>query len=110
MRLNENIRNLRQRKNLKQKELAELAGVSRVMLGKYERGQASPSTETLQKLAEILGVTIGYLLSGENGETANDFKDETLKNYLKEIDQLSEEEKEHVKFFLDAVIVKHYRK
>lgn len=110
MRLSDNIRNLRQRKNLKQEELAKKAGISRLMLGKYERGQASPSAETLQKLAVILGVSTDNLLDNNNTETSHDFKDKELTNYFKEIDEMSEEEKAHVKYILDAVIIKHYKK
>lgn len=109
MSLGDNIRNLRLRKNLKQDELAKKAGVSRLMLGKYERGKALPSAETLQKLAVILGVSTDILLNMDDSGTTHDLTDKELANYLKEIEQMSEEEKAHVKFLLDAVIIKHYR-
>lgn len=109
MGLGDNIRNLRLRKNLKQEELAKKAGVSRLMLGKYERGKALPSAETLQKLAVILGVSTDILLNTDDSGTTHDLTDKQLANYLKEIEQMSEEEKAHVKYLLDAVIIKHYR-
>ena len=109
MSLGDNIRNLRLRKNLKQDELAKKAGVSRLMLGKYERGKALPSAETLQKLAVILGVSTDSLLNMDDSGTMYDLTDKELAKYLKEIEQMSEEEKAHVKYLLDAVIIKHYK-
>jgi transcriptional regulator with XRE-family HTH domain len=105
MSLGDNIRNLRLRKNLKQDELAKKAGVSRLMLGKY----ALPSAETLQKLAVILGVSTDSLLNMDDSGTMYDLTDKELAKYLKEIEQMSEEEKAHVKYLLDAVIIKHYK-
>lgn len=48
------------RKTLKvtQLQLAELAGVSVNTLYKIERGQANPTMETLDKIADILGMEL----------------------------------------------------
>ena len=50
----------RRRKELKitQPHLAELAQVSTNTLYKLERGQANPSLEVLNKLAEVLGMEL----------------------------------------------------
>ena len=60
------LRELRQEKGLKQKELASVAGVSVNMISLLERGRRSPSTETVVRLAKSLGVTADYLL-GHSG-------------------------------------------
>lgn len=62
-----------QRKNcgMSQEKLAELMGVSRQAVTKWESGQSAPSTKNLFQLAEILGVTVDMLLDngGQSSET-----------------------------------------
>jgi len=48
--------------------LSERSGVSRGMISKIERGQASPSAEVLGKLAEALGQSISQLVGGVRGD------------------------------------------
>ncbi len=60
----ENIRRIRIRKGLSQKELAEKAGMTNVLLNNYEHGLRNPKAETLQRIAEALGV-IPEVLQGE---------------------------------------------
>lgn len=42
-----------------QQHLAELAGVSVNTLYKIERGQANPTLETLNRIADVLGMELG---------------------------------------------------
>lgn len=53
----------RKRLGLSQAVLASECGVSREMWGKYERGQASPNCEVMEKLAG-LGINVLYILTG----------------------------------------------
>ena len=48
------ISDLREQKGWAQKDLAEKSGISRVMIGKYERGEAVPSIEAAKKIADAL--------------------------------------------------------
>jgi transcriptional regulator with XRE-family HTH domain len=99
------IKVLRLEKRYKQEDLAARIGVSRLMLGKYERNKATPSADTLQKVAQVLEVSTDYLLSDEDdNETSPNFGDKTLRKYFEEIDKMSDEERGHVKFILDAVL------
>lgn len=59
------IYELRKEKNLSQKELGALLGVSNKAVSKWETGVAIPKTETLIKLASVLGVSSEELLSGK---------------------------------------------
>lgn len=105
MSIGEKIKSLRQEKRFKQEDLAKKIGISRLMLGKYERGQATPSADTLQKLAQILNVSTDYLLSAdEKEETLSGFRDKALQSYFEAIDKMNNEERNHVKFILDAVV------
>ena len=49
-----NIKNLRKRKGLTQKQLAEMCDLSESMISNLESGKKLPSFETLLKLAEAL--------------------------------------------------------
>ncbi|UXE67997.1 MAG: helix-turn-helix transcriptional regulator [Chryseotalea sp. WA131a] len=59
------ILRLRDSRGLTQTALAELCGVSRVMIGKYERDESLPSIEAAKKIADALGVSIDRLVDEE---------------------------------------------
>ena len=56
------IATLRDKKGFSQTELADKSGVSRVMIGKYERGEAIPSIDAAKKIADALEVSLDYLV------------------------------------------------
>ena len=58
----ENIRKLRKKKGLSQKDLAELSGFAQNSIGNYERGERSPTMETIIKIAESLEVGLNELV------------------------------------------------
>ena len=60
----------RRKKKLTQNQLAEIIGVSRITMNKWETGKSAPSVEMLLKLSEYFEVTTDYLLRKEepNGE------------------------------------------
>jgi len=60
--LGERIRQLRQRRDLSMAQLAELAGLSRQQIWKYETGRDQPHVQSLRRLADALGVTLEALL------------------------------------------------
>jgi XRE family transcriptional regulator, regulator of sulfur utilization len=62
-RLGNVIRMHRDRRGLSQEALAALADVDRSFLGEVERGEASPSLETLVKIANALGERLSALIS-----------------------------------------------
>lgn len=61
--IGDRIKEERQRLGLKQTEIAEKAGISREMWGKYERGIAIPGGEVLFSFAAA-GADIQYLMTG----------------------------------------------
>ena len=77
----ERIKNIRLEKNLKQSELADLAGISRVSIGNYERGSRNPNIIILNKIANALNVTIGELTGLTTAPLTND-EFMSLKNRL----------------------------
>ena len=61
MAVGERISELRKRKEISQEKLAEMVGVSRQAVTKWENGNANPDTENLIRLAEIFGVSLDEL-------------------------------------------------
>ena len=61
--LGKKIRELRQKKNLSQEELADLSGFHRTYIGMVERAEKNITLKNLEKLADALGIDIKELLS-----------------------------------------------
>lgn len=66
MTVGENIRKIRKEKGLTQKALGQLCNINESQIRRYELGlnNSNPKRETLQKIANALGVSI-YELTGE---------------------------------------------
>ena len=64
----ENIKRIRKTKKLSMERTAELAGVSRSMLGQIERGEANPSVAILGKIATALKVPAQVLMENDGFE------------------------------------------
>ena len=56
------IRNLREDRDLSQKQIAEILGMSQTGYSKYETGENDIPTHILIKLADFYGTSIDYLL------------------------------------------------
>ena len=65
MPISDRIKACRNNAKMSQEKLAELMGVSRQAVTKWEAGQSAPSTENLFKLAEIFGTTVDLLIAPE---------------------------------------------
>ena len=65
MALGERIKECRQNAGMSQEKVAELVGVSRQAVTKWEVNQSAPNTENLFKLAEIFGTTVDLLLDSD---------------------------------------------
>ena len=61
----ERIRSLRKAGGITQEELGEKAGLNYKFIGELERGRVNVSLDSLQKIAEALGVKTGDLFSME---------------------------------------------
>ncbi len=65
MSLGERIQNLRKENHHSQEELADMLGVSRQAISKWESNQAIPEVNNIIKLSEIYNVTADFLLMGK---------------------------------------------
>ena len=66
------IKHYRTLRNLTQKELAELSGISEIAIRKYESGERKAKLKTLYALSEVLNVPPPVLMSDFN-ELSNTF-------------------------------------
>ena len=64
-RLGERIEALRREKDMSQSALGEALGITAQAVSKWERGQSFPDLSRLDDLAQILEVSVAYLLTGE---------------------------------------------
>jgi transcriptional regulator with XRE-family HTH domain len=107
MNVGERIKELRSKKGWTQTDLANQVGITYVQVGRYEKQKAKPSSQVLQKIATALDTTIDFLMNGSSTEQAIDtINDKELLVLFSEIENLSDQDKEMIKFFLDAVITK----
>ena len=67
MSLGQRIRKRREILEITQQELAQALGMTPQYISAIEQGKYSPSLTALTKLAEELGVSVDYLLSGKEG-------------------------------------------
>lgn len=58
------IQQLRRESGLSQEELAEIAGVSRQAVSKWESGQSLPEIDRIIVLSDCFGVTTDYIIKG----------------------------------------------
>ncbi len=82
------IMNLRKDKNMTQKELADLLGVTDKAVSKWERGAGYPDISLLRPLADALGTTINELLEGETAPWDITNKPADITNALEYVGQL----------------------
>ena len=59
--IGKNIRFARLQRGLTQKQLGDLCGMADSAIRRYELGRGNPKRETLQRIANALNVTLGYL-------------------------------------------------
>ncbi|MCB9309310.1 MAG: helix-turn-helix transcriptional regulator [Lewinellaceae bacterium] len=97
------ITTLRKQKDWSQTELATKSGVSREMIGKYERGEAVPSIEAAKKIANAFDVSLDYLV----GQGINSKFDKKTVKRLQDINKVEAKDKEHVFAMLHAFLAKN---
>ena len=62
MTVGENIRRIRQERNLTQRQLGEMVGASEAYIRAYESGRRNPKPSSLEKIADALSVNPEVLI------------------------------------------------
>ena len=112
MNIGERIKSLRREKCLTQSELAEQAGISRVALGNYERGDRQPTIEFAAQIADVLNISMDYLLGKTDDPTPLNQKsdwipyEKTSKSFYEGFDTLTNEEKKEIESYMNYIIQK----
>ena len=99
------LKGLRKQRNWAQKELAAQVDIRFQQLNKYESGLNIPPAEMLVKLADALGVTVDFLLTGnpvEDSPLANS----RLFRRFKVLEALTTDDQETVIKVIDAIVAK----
>ncbi|NHM27964.1 helix-turn-helix transcriptional regulator [Desulfofundulus sp. TPOSR] len=103
----ERLKEARKKKNLLQKELATLLGVSRTTVTSWENGTRVPEFETLRRIADVLEVSVDYLLGRTDDPSPKPLEQKTekedpltdlLKRFEKETPTLSPSKKRWIWF------------
>ena len=90
---------LRKKKGLSQADLGKAEGTSGDIIGRYERDEVKPSIEVAVKIADMLEVSIDYLV----GKTSLELDKSTLKR-IEEASKLPVEARSQVYMVIDALI------
>ena len=62
MEIRDILKNLREKNNLTQEQLAERVQVTRQAISRWETGETQPNTDTLKLLSQVFDVSINTLL------------------------------------------------
>ncbi|MBU7318209.1 helix-turn-helix domain-containing protein [Paenibacillus oleatilyticus] len=68
MTFGERLKQSRNRKQMTQEQVAQKIGIDFTTISKYENDRSQPDNEVLQKLAQLYGVSIDWLLVGSLNE------------------------------------------
>lgn len=93
---------LRKKHGLSQADLAKKIDTSAPIIGRYERGEMSPSIEVAAKLAAALGVSLDYLLGVHDMPEL--MADKSMLDRWAALDALADSEQRRIIDTLDALL------
>ena len=91
----EKYRALLDKENKTSYQVSKEAGVTQTALSNWKAGRSTPTTKTLQKIADYFGVTVDYLISGKN-DSSEDVRETELpardeRDIAKDLDRIMSE-------------------
>jgi len=89
----------RKKKSISQEELAEKLNTKGPVIGRYERDEMKPSIEAAAKIADILDVSLDWLVGHTDLEL-----DKSMIQRIQEVSKMQPIEREQVFAMLDAFI------
>ncbi|MEN0056405.1 MAG: helix-turn-helix transcriptional regulator [Mucilaginibacter sp.] len=93
------LASIRKERKVSQSDLGIKAGVHANLIGRYERDEAIPSVEVASKIADALSVSLDYLVGKADKQV-----DQTLLDKVLSIQQLPDEDREHIMYSIDGLI------
>ncbi len=108
MSLGERIRELRQKHDFSQQQLAEKIGLAKTIVWKYEKGQAVPSADVVKRIAVLFEVSTDFLIFDES-ERGNSpaISDKRLVKRFEEVAKMDQEDREFIIKAIDYVVKKN---
>jgi transcriptional regulator with XRE-family HTH domain len=97
---------LRKLRGLTQEGLANIVGITKTQIYRYERSGAQPTLDVIKRLAIALSVTTDDLIFEEDERRP----DRSLDLLLEGISRLDPDEKNMIKALIEGVILKHQTK
>jgi transcriptional regulator with XRE-family HTH domain len=97
---------LRKLRGLTQEGLANIVGITKTQIYRYERSGAQPTLDVIKRLAIALSVTTDDLIFEEDERRP----DKSLDLLLEGISRLDPDEKNMIKALIEGVILKHQTK
>lgn len=105
MNIGDKMTTLRKQKDMSQTDLGKAVGVSREIIGRYERNEVLPSIEVAAKIANALEVSLDYLA----GNT-DQLLEKNIIRRISDIQQLPQDDKAHLFALMDAFLRDHKAK
>jgi len=99
----ERVTSLRKQRGFTQEALAELIGITKTQVYRYESGTSQPTLDVIKKLAVVLSITTDELIF-EVGERK---PDDSLLLLLEGISTLDADEKHVIKELVEGILLKH---
>ena len=107
MSIADNIKLLREEKNLMQKEVYNEIGLKPAHYNKLEKGLVEPSLDILEKLSAFYGVTIDEIVHYSKAKPkAVTIEDKTAVEQVRLLSQLNEKDKSTVMNIIDTMLTK----
>ena len=104
MDFSDNLRLLRTKHRLSQKEIGDIVGLTPQSISKWENNVAEPDKESLIKLSKYFGVSIDYLLGNSTEENQSIRYDNELEKILfSKAKDLTDDEKKTVLNVINAI-------
>ena len=100
MNIRDKITALRKQKDLSQTDLGKAAGVSREIIGRYERGEVLPSIEVAAKIADVVEVSLDYPAGNSKKATV----DKKTMKLMYDIEDLEPSIRDKLIYLANAVI------
>jgi len=90
---------VRKDKKLSQDELAKKLDMQGAVIGRYERDEVKPSIEVAARIAQVLGISLDYLVGNSDL-----LLDADVIKKIQEIQKLPEKDRDHLFYVVDNIL------
>lgn len=90
---------VRKDKKMSQDELAKKMDMQGAVIGRYERDEVKPSIEVAAKIAQVLGVSLDYLVGNSDL-----LLDADVIKKIQDIQKLPEKDRDHLFYIVDNIL------